>query len=96
MRREEGKMSQRRKVLKSSFTLQNGTLITPLFLFYLQLALNCIKKHQFVEYTPKKWLNSFIQSPVDAERLGDENRNSSVVAEIMKLMAQKLLRLPEH
>ena len=36
-------MSQPRKVLMSRFTLQNGTLITPLFLFYLQLGLNCIK-----------------------------------------------------
>ena len=35
---DEGIMSQPRKMLISSFTLQNGTLITPLLLFYLQLG----------------------------------------------------------
>ena len=34
---EEGIMSQPRKMLISSFILQNGTLITPLLLFHLQL-----------------------------------------------------------
>ena len=50
---EERLLSQPRKKLISSFTLQNGTLITPLLLFYLQLGLVCTKIHRFVEYTPK-------------------------------------------
>ena len=83
----EGILSQPRKMLISSFTLQNGTLITPLLLFYLQLGLVCTKIHRFVEYTPKKCFNSFVQSAVDARRQGDENPNSSVVAETMKLLA---------
>ena len=58
---EEGIMSQPRKMLISSFTLQNGTLITPLLLFYLQLGLFCTKIHRFVGYTPKKCFNSFVQ-----------------------------------
>ena len=74
-------------MLISSFTLKNGTLITPLQLFYLQLGLVCTKVHRFVEYTPKKCFNSFVQSAVDARRQGDENPNSSVVAETMKLLA---------
>ena len=44
----EGIMSQPRKMLISSFTLQNGTLITLLLLFYLQLELVATKKHHFV------------------------------------------------
>ena len=84
---EERLLSQPRKMLISSFTLQNGTLITPLLLFYLQLGLVCTKIHRFVEYTPKKCFNSFVQSAVDARRQGDENPNSSVVAETMKLLA---------
>ena len=49
---EEGRlMSQPRKMLISSFTLQNGTLITPLLLFYLQLGLVCKK-------TPLCWVHS--------------------------------------
>ena len=84
---EEKLLSQPRKMLISSFTFQNGTLITPLLLFYLQIGLVCKKKHRFVEYAPKKCFNSFVQSAVDARRQGDENRNSSVVAETMKLLA---------
>ena len=83
---EERLLSQPRKMLISSFSLQNGTLFTPLLLFYLQLGLVCTKKHPFVEYTPKKFFNSFVQSAVDARRQGDENPNSSVVAETIKLL----------
>ena len=65
---EENLMSQPQKMLISSFTLQNGTLITPLLLFYLQLGLACTKIHRFVEYTPQKCFNRFVQSAVDAGR----------------------------
>ena len=84
---EEKLLSQPRKMLISSFTLQNGTVITPLLLFYLQLGLVCTKIHRFVEYTPKKCFNSSVQSAVDARRQGDENPNSSVFAETMKPLA---------
>ena len=84
---EERIMSQPRKMLISSFTLQDGTLISPLLLVFLQLGLFVTKIHRFVEYTPKKCFNSFVQSAVDARRNGVENANSSVVAETMKLLA---------
>ena len=84
---EERFLSQPRKMLISSFTLQNGTLITPLLLFYLHLGLVCKKIYRFLGYTPRKCFNSFVQSAVDARRRGDENPNSSVVAETMKLLA---------
>ena len=84
---EERLLSQPRKMLIFSFTLRNGTLITPLLLFYLQLRLVCTKIHRFVEYTPKKCFNRFVKAAVDARRKGDENPNSSVVAEKKKLLA---------
>ena len=84
---EERLMSQPRKMLISSFTLQNGIFITPLLLFHLKVGLVCTKIHRFVEYTQKKCFNSFVQSTVDARRQGDENPNSSVVADTMKLLA---------
>ena len=84
---EEGIMSQPRKMLISSLTLQNGTLITPTLLFYLQLGLVVTKIHRFVEYTTKKCFNSFFQAAVGARRKSDEDTNSSVVAETMKLLA---------
>ena len=83
----EGLLSQPRKMLISSFFLENGTLITPLLLFCLDLGLVCKKVYRFVEYTPVKCFNKFVQSAVDARREGDENPNSSVVAETMKLLA---------
>ena len=84
---QERILFQSRKMLISSFTLQNGTLITPLLLLYLQLGFVCTKKHRFVEYTPKKCFNCFVQAAVDAGRQGDENPNSSVVSETMKILA---------
>ena len=84
---KENIMAQPRKMLISSFILTNGTIITPLLLFYLKLALVCKKIHRFVQYTPRNCFNNFVQSAVDARPQGDENPNSSVVAETMKLLA---------
>ena len=80
-------MPQPRRMLISSFILTIGTIITPLLLFYLKLALVCRKIHRFVQYTSRKCFNNFVQSAVDARRQGDENPNSSVVAETMNLLA---------
>ena len=84
---EEGLLSQPLEMLISIITLQNGTLLTPLLLLYLQLELVCTKINHLVEYTPKKCFNQFVQSAVDARRQGDENPNSSVVSGTMKLLA---------
>ena len=80
-------MVQPRRMLISSFILTNGTIITPLLLFYLQLEHFCKKIHWFVQYTPRKCLDNFVQSAVDARRQADENSISSVVTETMKLLA---------
>ena len=74
-------------MLISSYFLENGTLITPLLLFDLELGLVWTKIYGFVEYIPVKCFNNFVQSAVNARREGDENPNSSVVAETMKLLA---------
>ena len=70
----------------SSFKLENRTVITPLLNFYLSLGLKCTKIDRFVQYTPKKCFNNCAQSVVDTRRTGDENIESSVVAETMKLL----------
>ena len=84
---KEGTLSKPRRRLISSISLTNGTIITPLLLFYSQLGLVCKKIHRFVQYTPRKCFDSFLQSAVDARRQGEVNPNSSVVAETMKLLA---------
>ena len=84
---EEGIMSEPRRMLMSSFTLQNGTLISPSNLFYFQPGPVVTKIHRFVEYNPKQCFNNFVQLAVHAWRQGDENPNSNVVAETMKLLA---------
>ena len=68
------------RMLISSFKLENGTVITPLFNFYLELGLQCNKIYCFVEKSPQKCFNNFVQSVVDARREGDENPLSGVVA----------------
>ena len=42
---EETSMSQPRKMLMSSYTLQNGTIIIPLLLIYLHFGLFCTNKY---------------------------------------------------
>ena len=53
----------------------------------MKRGLVCKIIHRFVQYTPRKCFNNFVQSAVDARRQGDENPNSSVVDETMKLLA---------
>ena len=84
---KQGLLCQPRKMLISSYLLENGTLITPLLLFYLELGLVSKKIYRFVEYTPVKCFNKFVQSAVDARRERNENPSSSVVAETMNLLA---------
>ena len=84
---KEGLLCQPRKMLISSYFLENDTLITPLLLFYLELGLVCKKIYRFVEYTPVKCFNKIVQSAGNARREGDENPISNVVAETMKLLA---------
>ena len=84
---KENIVTQPRRMLISSFNLADGTIITPLLLFYLKLGLVCKKIHRFVQYTPRNFFGNFVQSSADARRQGDESPNSSVVAETMKLLA---------
>ena len=76
-------------MLISSYFLENGTIITPLLLFYLELGLVCKKNYRFVQSTPMKCFNNFFQSAVNARREGDKNPNSNVVVETMKLLPNK-------
>ena len=85
--RKEGNLNQPRRMVISSYFLENGTIITPLLLFFLVLKLVCRKSYLFVQYSPTKCFNNFVQSSVNARREGDDNPNSSLVAETMKLLA---------
>ena len=72
------------RVLISSFKQENGTVITHLFNFYMDLQ--CTKIYRFVQSTPQKHFKSFVQSVVDARREGDEKPLSGVDAETMKIL----------
>ena len=74
------------RMLISSFKLENGSIITSLFIFYMELGLQCTKIYRFVHYLPRKRFDKFVQSVVDARRERDENPLSGVVAETMKLL----------
>ena len=51
------------------------------------MGLVCKKIYGFVEHNPVKHFKNFVQSFVNARRERDENPNSSVVAETMRLLA---------
>ena len=82
---ENEMLNHSQRVLISSFKLENGTVISPLFNFYMKLGLQCTKIYQFVHYSPRKCFNKFVQSVVDARREGDDNHLSGVVTETRKL-----------
>ena len=84
---QQGLLPQPSRMLISSFHLENGSVITPLFNFYRKLGLECTRVHRFVEYTPGKCFKGFVKSVVEAQRLGDQNKKSIVVAETMKLLS---------
>ena len=56
------------RMLISSFKLENGIVITPLFNFYMELGLQCTKIYRFIQFSPRKCFNIFVQSVVDARR----------------------------
>ena len=78
------------RMLISGFKLENGTVITPLFNFYMELGLQCAKIYRFFQYSPRKCFKNFVHSVVDARREGDENPLSGVVAETMKLLGMDM------
>ena len=84
---KEGLLTQPRRMLTSSHLLKNGTAITPLLPFYVDAGLVFKKNYRFVQYTPMKSFNIFVQSAVNSRKAGDENPISSVVAETIKLLA---------
>ena len=85
---ENNLLKQPQRMLISSFKLENGTIITPLLNFCLSLGLKCTKIYRFVQYTLKKCFNNFVQLVVDARGASDEDPDSSVVAETMKLLGK--------
>ena len=66
-----GSNPQPQGMLIFCFELTNGTIITSLPLFYLELELLCTKNYRFVEYTPVKYFN-------DCQCLSSRRRESQL------------------
>ena len=79
---------QPQRMLTSSFHLTNRTITTLFFRFHLNLGLERTQIRRFVQYTPMRCFNSFVQSAVKARRLSDGNPHSGVLAETIKLLAK--------
>ena len=71
-------------MLISSFYLQQGPLITPLFQFYLEKVLVLNQIHCIIQYTSEYCFELFVNSVVEARQEKDKNNSSSVVAETIK------------
>ena len=70
-----GLMTQPRRKLFSSFELTNGTINTPLPLFYSELGLVCTKVYCLVEYTLVNCFNNIEQdSSVETRCHGDKKK----------------------
>ena len=66
--KENKLMTQPRRMLISNFHLINGTIITTVLNFYLDLGLECDRIYCFVQDTPMNCFKSFVQSAVDARQ----------------------------
>ena len=81
--KENGMMKKPRRMLISRMKLENGPLITPVLSLYLFI----LKKiFFFFQYDGRKCFNSFNDSVVEARCQRDLNKDSTVVAETMKLI----------
>ena len=65
---KEGLMFQPQRMIISKFELTNGTIITPLLPLLLELQFACTNIYRFVKYTPVKFFDDFLQSPVNNRR----------------------------
>ena len=83
---ENDLLKKPRKMLISSYFLKDGIVTTPNLQFYLSLGLKCSNITRFVQYQPKKCFKKFVDDVVEARRNGDKNKESTVVAETMKLI----------
>ena len=81
-----GSLKKPTRMLISSCFLEDGLMISPLIQFLVGLGAVITKIHRFVQYTPRKCFESFVQTVVDARREGDKNTESGVGAETMKLL----------
>ena len=90
---DEGIMSQPRKMLISSSTLQNGTLITPLLLFYLQLGLVVTNIRRLVLSTLQRNAQQLCIGSSGRKR---ERWRKSKFKWNNEASSQQLLRLPDH
>ena len=66
-----GSIPQPQGMLIFCFELTNGTIITSLRLFYLELGFLCTKNYRSVEYTPVKYFN-------DCQCLSSRRRESQL------------------
>ena len=78
--------STKRKNLILSYYGINIWLISPLVKWYLEKGLQ-IEVHEFVSFTPKACFKEYIDLVTEKRRLGDVDKDSSLIAEQMKLLA---------
>ena len=79
-------LSKPRKMLISKFKLDRGPIVTPLLFFYLEIGMSLRVVFWFLQNTPRSCFQSFVQNVLDARRERDRNKESTVVAETMKLI----------
>ena len=84
---KEGLGAQPWWLLISSFELTNGTIITPLLPFDLELGLICTNFYRFAEYTPVNYLRFLLKSAVNTRHHENKNPNSTILAEILMWLA---------
>ena len=79
-------LSRPQKILISGFKLEQGPTITLLLLFCPEKGVILRDVFWLQQYTTHRCFESFVENVVDARQEGDRNKESTVVAETMKLI----------
>ena len=83
-------LTQPQRMLISSFQFAIRTTFTSLFIFSLNLGLQCTQIHRFVQYIPLRCFNSFAESAVNDRTRSDKNPQTGAGAKMMKLLVNSL------
>ena len=87
-------LSRPRKTLISRFKLERGPIITHFSYFVWKKGVILKDICWFLQYTPRRCFQSFVQNVVDARREGDRNKDSTAVDETMRLIGNSSYGYP--
>lgn len=83
---ENGLSQKPRRLLVGGLRAKEMFISTELLKWYLSMGLKVSKVHQTIEYTPARCFDTFVDEVTAARRLGDLDKDKSMLADLAKLI----------